>query len=638
MAPETPLERACVLFSTFVYDSKLEEQLTRAPSVGDMVAQFYQLMSLSGVFPKQNHPSKKSNNNSVASRTKGNRYYSEKDYMKALELYTRAVGEAQNNSAELALAYANRSAVTFCLEEYEDSIVDVERALSGKYPQMLRVKLLERKGRSLVFLRSYRKAVATFEEALQALEYSKIPNKQRSNFRTSIELEIAEIRDKCDDVINRVPAVMPKLTHPPSDCIECASNAVDIDYMPGMGRMVVAATDIYPGDVIAIERPYVSSVLAKEYLLFCYMCKKRCHSLIPCLNCPQVFFCNENCRNSSWNESHRVECDILLTLHKQGYNKLALLALHILLKMTNQGDGLREYVYNEHKLHSVKSPKLRGFKDGKYSCNKYSTYHLETNFGLRSWDDDTFSRVVGACCMLHVLKQTSYFDAVKESRDEKLLFRPNMYPDLTQVESIVGAILLKYLFIVSCNAHEVSETRIITKPEVSSEIAEIGAALYPFLSLINHSCDPNVVRTIHDGDLAVLTAIQFIKNGEQVFDNYGYHHGIHGVDLRQESLVRQYYFVCKCRACLEDWPTVKKLPECVYLEGVDKAAVEAATKQFQKEVTKVVNNNENYDLKFLYNFLGMLHNSVQRPCALYCKCQEVIKECLIRNANHYVFK
>lgn len=55
---------------------------------------------------------------------------------------------------------------------------------------------------------------------------------------------------------------------------------------------------------------------------------------------------------------------------------------------------------------------------------------------------------------------------------------------------------------------------------VGYEIVEIGAGAYAFMSLLNHSCAPNVVRHCH-GNTIVLRAIRPIEIGQQLYDNYG---------------------------------------------------------------------------------------------------------------------
>lgn len=48
-----------------------------------------------------------------------------------------------------------------------------------------------------------------------------------------------------------------------------------------------------------------------------------------------------------------------------------------------------------------------------------------------------------------------------------------------------------------------------------------GSAVYPFCSLLNHSCAPNILR-VSTGSRTVLVALRVVEIGEQLFDNYGF--------------------------------------------------------------------------------------------------------------------
>jgi SET and MYND domain-containing protein len=64
-------------------------------------------------------------------------------------------------------------------------------------------------------------------------------------------------------------------------------------------------------------------------------------------------------------------------------------------------------------------------------------------------------------------------------------------PDL---EIFLGSLLLRHIQNYPCNAHSIYE-QIINDPKAAnrSELTEIVVAAYPTLSLLNHSCDPNIL-------------------------------------------------------------------------------------------------------------------------------------------------
>lgn len=76
---------------------------------------------------------------------------------------------------------------------------------------------------------------------------------------------------------------------------------------------------------------------------------------------------------------------------------------------------------------------------------------------------------------------------------------------------------MKYVLIGLSNSHEISElVERNGNGDTAMESVEIGAGLYPLLSLANHACDPNVTRHCHNNRI-VFRALQPIAAGEQVF-------------------------------------------------------------------------------------------------------------------------
>ncbi|XP_059504711.1 histone-lysine N-methyltransferase SMYD3 isoform X4 [Stegostoma tigrinum] len=104
-----------------------------------------------------------------------------------------------------------------------------------------------------------------------------------------------------------------------------------------------------------------------------------------------------------------------------------------------------------------------------------------------------------------------------------------------------GLSLLHLFGQVKCNCFTISD----------GEMQEIGVGLYPSMSLLNHSCDPNCV-IVFDGKQLQLHAIRQIQADEEVI-SYGL--TISYIDVmatsaeRRRQLETQYCFTCDCERC-----------------------------------------------------------------------------------------
>lgn len=80
-------------------------------------------------------------------RLVGNVAFRNKKYYDALRLYTESVANAPVGSVELALAYANRSAVLITMGKLTECLLDINRAFQENYPEARRQKLVDRKNK-----------------------------------------------------------------------------------------------------------------------------------------------------------------------------------------------------------------------------------------------------------------------------------------------------------------------------------------------------------------------------------------------------------------------------------------------------------------------------------------------------------
>lgn len=194
----------------------------------------------------------------------------------------------------------------------------------------------------------------------------------------------------------------------------------------------------------------------------------------------------------SWDRFHKVECQQLDLIMDPTVGKMGMLAMRIL---TSSGKIYLEYVISkvreeaEARKDLPDAARLVGFnEDGVYDAADYRTiYTLVTNSKQRGVGD-LFKRALMAAYLLKILEMTPFFyNGGSDPHNVKLVDKVAM-----------GAVLLKHLQNLPCNAHEVTELELgLTSGGSSSRdstIHEIGAAAFATLSLINHSCDPNVVR------------------------------------------------------------------------------------------------------------------------------------------------
>ncbi|XP_060609918.2 histone-lysine N-methyltransferase SMYD3 isoform X2 [Anolis sagrei] len=89
---------------------------------------------------------------------------------------------------------------------------------------------------------------------------------------------------------------------------------------------------------------------------------------------------------------------------------------------------------------------------------------------------------------------------------------------------------------VACNCFSIS----------NGEMQGVGVGLYPSMSLLNNSCDPNCV-IVFEGPQLHLRSIREIQEGEEL--TICYVETMMPTPERQEHLKRQYCFECDCPMC-----------------------------------------------------------------------------------------
>ena len=115
---------------------------------------------------------------------------------------------------------------------------------------------------------------------------------------------------------------------------------------------------------------------------------------------------------------------------------------------------------------------------------------------------------------------------------------------------LISSLILRFLLQSICNAHaitHVSENENDFNQQITynREQLRYATAIYPKVSLLNHSCMPNVLSTFNENStIIVVKASKQILPGEEIFNCYGPHYLKMNLLERKQSLLDQYRFDC----------------------------------------------------------------------------------------------
>merc|ERR1712192_28362 len=192
------------------------------------------------------------------------------------------------------------------------------------------------------------------------------------------------------------------------------------------------------------------------------------------------------------------------------------------------------------------------------SASALASSRLTLAFSLVGHREKTMSRdstslLLSAIFQLRSLQILGYFPGKKTK----------LSPTITADKAWLGEVLYSFFEKMQWNTHSVvegmSDPEETQEPIFENRIKSIGKGLYPTFALLNHSCENNTSKYFI-GDLVVVQASKTIQKGEEVTENY---HPIAMVmerDERQKDLESSYNFVCACKACVNNLPTIRQLP------------------------------------------------------------------------------
>ncbi|NXY48471.1 SMYD4 protein, partial [Ceuthmochares aereus] len=508
---------------------------------------------------------------------------------------SQAASHELPGTPEISICFANRSAAIFHLGHFEVCLEDIARAESHGCPDRLLPKVLLRKAECLLCLGRLRDAA----DVLGAVEKKIVMDgiiaspTQQALLKNLSQLKI-KVREKencpepaqeaCGD-IQRQSEIWEE-----NDSVSGVSSSLSLRFNIERGRHLVASQDILPGQSLLKEEAFVSVLCPGESLLlpdsgetaldiqvtnadlYCHRCLRQLLASVPCRGCSYAKYCSQDCADVAWEQYHRTECSLgalLLTLGVFCHVALRTVLLagfaevSRLVELSHSGD---EDLHNpEVRCKRLgEAPDTRAGSRGIPGCNDSGQYRssYQAVFNLLPHAEKhspehkflCMLSVVAICKQLQeagleaaVLNQESSEKRSKQKAREKT--SDKLSPELM----IMAEAMLRHVLQLQCNAQAITVMQELESGDgavVNTKPVRLATAFFPVLSLLNHSCCPNISVSFN-GTAATVRASQPIPSGQEIFHCYGPHHCRMKVAERRH-LLSQYFFECRCQACLNE--------------------------------------------------------------------------------------
>jgi len=488
----------------------------------------------------------KSIEESKRTRELGNRSFKDGNYLEALKHYTQAIKHAPYPSKDqpdvsLALALANRSAALYSLTRFRLSLHDIDLALKFNYPAENAYKLLIRKVRCLHILSVWANDVEDIKTNLRQM----LHNPQVKEF---IKTEIANMfdflensnpeeidkdeADVADDIAIRVCSTGKSLPNA-NDCIE-------MSYNDEKGRYLLMSKDASFGRLLIAEEPFVCNLSVHKRDQYCYNCFAVLHSCgLACNNCTQVLYCSLDCLEAN-SSLHAYECNTFLDF--QQMIGIAYLVAHIMFKI--------DFQYDRIAVHDKKS-------------TDYKSLEEVINIPASSWPDLVYKNDYASVVALQDHSEDYDYDSVMGytltavyMMEAFIEHFPSKIPTDEQSRLVLGSLLLRHLMQLQTNSisiicQDLQNMSLVGHSINTVKEEPIGVGIYPTVSLLNHSCLPNIMSIFHNNKF-VARASRSLECGTEV--NYCYGPSVNRMSRkdRQARLKEQYFFDCTCDSCSND--------------------------------------------------------------------------------------
>ncbi|CAH8607514.1 unnamed protein product [Schistosoma guineensis] len=357
------------------------------------------------------------------------------------------------------------------------------------------------------------------------------------------------------------------------------SKGVRIDTNHEKGRHIIATESFEPGDIIAVEPAggWAANRNAHSYdndnndrNTFEYLLLLPSQRMNQCLKCfnqlNSVGFVCPYCCDAAYCElSNRTSCNsycakisnpsYLFRDFQQPVWHLAECRFMFILNSIGLGHLCFRLAWLRQRYHHPSSDEMTNDNNSYFTTDQLIEHF--TNFHV----DELFEYALTGWLISKLLSYNNINDNNKTNLQS------------TNNELIQGLWCFDTLRRLQCNAHAITEIQ-VNDPDIQTWLPSdqinvndvndrkliyplicklqqirIATGLFPCVSLLNHSCDPN---TIHDfqNSYLILRCLKPILPNTEVFHCYGPHYLHYPSSVQRVTLLQQqYFFMCHCEHC-----------------------------------------------------------------------------------------
>lgn len=184
-----------------------------------------------------------------------------------------------------------------------------------------------------------------------------------------------------------------------------------------------------------------------------------------------------------------------------------------------------------------------------HSSDFAALYHLVGHHDQWNFREHAY-KAFFALFFVRCLQKSNYFEE-KQSGDRQL----------GKEEETIGSLMIHLMEVATMNSHEVGQLEVEGEDQnwLLGQTKPVGCAIEPTLVLLNHSCNPVLIR-VNLGTSTACYASRDLNKGEEITDSYSHAYDVTNYKLRNPDLLNKYKFHCSCEACEDEWPTFHELP------------------------------------------------------------------------------